>query len=231
MPKDNRNATLKGTSTILIAVLCIFQLWQPTTAQDTNTFTPTDKFNTPSQNGTISFAVDGTYSNATLKNGIWTFTDLQLNNSQPLEELDISTKDSAIIIFSHLSYDYLRKISVLTYYAKGKGTQTLNIGVEGGKEQGGINIEWSVINNDAFIAQGDKWNITSEGTLTITGLTGNVTILYFSLGEEANNENLPFIQQHSIAILTACAVAITITAAILIKIRGKKSRNEGDSTI
>ncbi len=226
MPTDAKNAILKGITTTILAVLCIFQICQTATAQAENTLNPTDKFSSLTQNSTISFAVDGTYSNATLKNGIWSFTDLRLNGSQPLEKLEVSTENSNITIFSHLSYDYLRKISVLTYFAQGQGKQTLNIGIGAGKEQGGINIEWSVIVNDAFIAQGDKWNITPEGTLSITGLSGNVTILYFSIGEEENNENLPFTQQHSIVILTACTVIATITLAAIIKVRLKKSETE-----
>ncbi len=116
----------------------------------------------------------------------------------------------------------------MTYFAEGQGTQTLNIGIGAGKEQGGINIEWSIIVNEAFIAQGDKWNITPEGTLTITGLSGNVTILYFSLGEEENIENLPFVQQHSIAILTACIVITTISTAVIInRIQKSKTQKKG----
>jgi hypothetical protein len=132
------------------------------------------------------------------------------------------TENSDIIIFSHLSYDYLRKISVLTYFAEGQGTQTLNIGIGAGKEQGGINIEWSVIENDTFIAQGNKWNITPEGTLTMTGFAGNVTVFYFSLGENASGENLSFIQQHSIVILTAFVVVVTIVVAIVVRAKSKK---------
>jgi hypothetical protein len=223
---NKRNGTLGGITTILIAVLVIFQIWSTAATQGVNTFYPKDKFSIPSQNGTISFAVEGTYSTATLKDDIWSFTNLQLNGSQPLEKLDVSTEDSDIIIFSHLSYDYLRKISVLTYFAEGQGTQTLNIGIEAGKNQGGINIEWSVIVNDTFVAQGNKWNINPEGTLTITGLSGNITVFYFSIGEEANNENLPFFQQHSIVILTIFAAAITVVVAIVIKTKNQKIQND-----
>ena len=226
MLTNKRNGTLRSITAILIAVLGIFQIWSLAATQGVNTFSPTDKFDIPSQNGMVSFAVEGTYSNATLKDGVWSFTDLQLNGSQPLEKLDVSAENSDIIIFSHLSYDYLRRISVLTYFAEGQGTQTLNIGIEAGKNQGGINIEWSVIVNDTFVAQGNKWNITPEGTLTITGLSGNITVFYFSIGEIANNENLPFFQQHSIVVLTVFAAAITIVVAIVIKVKSKKIQTE-----
>ena len=229
MLTNKRNGTLRGITTIHIAALVIFQIWSSAAAQGVNTFYPTDKFSIPSKNGTISFAVEGTYSTATLKDGVWSFTDLLLDGSQPLEKLDVSTENSDIIIFPYLSYDYLRKISVLTYFAEGQGTQTLNIGIEAGKNQGGINIEWSVIVNDTFVAQGNKWNITPDGTLTITGLSGNITAFYFSIGEEANNENLPFFQQHSIAILTAFAAAITIVVAIVIKTKNKEIQTERSS--
>jgi len=105
-----------------MAVLVVSLIWPAAAAQGTNTFTPADEFSIPSQNGTVSFAVDGTYSNATLRNDVWSFTDLWLNGSQSLGKLEVSTKDSNIIIFSHLTFDTLRKISVLTYFSEGQGT-------------------------------------------------------------------------------------------------------------
>jgi len=210
-----------------MAVLVVSLIWSAAAAQGTNTFTPADKFSIPSQNGTVSFAVDGTYSNATLRNDVWSFTDLWLNGSQSLGKLEVSTKDSDIIIFSHLTFDTLRKISVHTYFSEGQGTQTLNIGIEGGESRGGLYLEWSVIVDETFIAQGDRWNITPEGTLTLSGLTGNITVLYFSLGEEGSNENLTFIQQHSVVIFTAVAVVITIFVTIIVRARTKKPSDWG----
>src|SRR4030066_974417 len=64
--------------------------------QSETAFTPTDKFDIPVNNSSISFAVNGTYEQASLENGSWSFLNLRLNNSQTPEKLglNVSAKDT-----------------------------------------------------------------------------------------------------------------------------------------
>lgn len=211
----------------IVLVLIVSQVCPNALAQTVTNFTSADRFNIPSHNGTVSFAVNGTYANATLENGTWTFADLRLNGSQPLEIFEVSTQDSNVTIFAHLSFDTLRRIALLAYFVEGQGTQTLNMGIESGKGESGASAEWSVLFNDVFVGEGDGWSIAPDGTLTVTGVTGNVTIIYFSI-EDGSSANLPFHEQHSIVILTAVAVAITVTATVAVKVKNKKYLNQGE---
>ena len=100
--KINRDKVSTGIA--IIVIIFIFLLTCPNTQAQTNTsFNPADKFSIPAYNGSISFAVNGTYSNATFENNTWTFTNLLLNGSQPLENFEISTQNSNVTIFSYLT--------------------------------------------------------------------------------------------------------------------------------
>ena len=84
---------------ILLAALVLPLFCTSTIAQPNIAFTPADKFSIPEYNATISFAVNGTYAQATLENGIWNFADLRLNNSKPLHSLNASARDYNVTVF------------------------------------------------------------------------------------------------------------------------------------
>ena len=166
------------------------------------TFTPQDKFSIPTLNGTISFALNGSCSSANLVNDKWVFTNLRLNNSQPLGNLTVSTSDSDITIFSFRSNNLLRT-ATLRYSAQGAGTQTVDLGIGSAQTQ---TIEWSVSIpsipgiRSGFLAEGHSWNLMHNNTIVVYGLTDNVSVSHFNFTVQTNN-NLPFYQQHSIIII------------------------------
>ncbi|MCL4430456.1 MAG: hypothetical protein M1167_06860, partial [Chloroflexi bacterium] len=83
-----------------VLIVLVFPIFCPdANAQAATTFTPQDKFSIPQLNGSISFAVNGSYSSATLENGTWTFNDLSLNDSQPLGNLKISVENSNLTVW------------------------------------------------------------------------------------------------------------------------------------
>ena len=91
-----------STGVAIIAILFILSLTCSYTQAQTNTaFTSAAKFLVPAYNGSISFAVNGTYSTATFENNTWTFTDLHLNRSTLLGSFDISTQNSNITVVSY----------------------------------------------------------------------------------------------------------------------------------
>ncbi len=61
----------------------------------------------------------------------------------------------------------------LTYLAQGKGEQVINMGVG----YGGSSVDWVVVTNGTFLSNG--WSVSHNGTVTVTGLTGNITVIYF----------------------------------------------------
>jgi hypothetical protein len=213
----------------IIVIVLIFPWTCPNTQAQTDiTFSPADKFSIPSYNGTISFAVSGNYSKATLENDTWTFMNLRLNDSQPLENFKISSQNSNVTIFSYQTYNTSSfQIVLLRYLVEGQGKQILNLGFV---SQGGLSasVEWSVIvGNNVFIAEGEGWSISHDGSMVVTGVTGNVSIAHWDFGGNGlSSSNLPFYQQHSVAIVIAMVVAVTIIVAIVIKVKSKGHSGE-----
>jgi hypothetical protein len=222
----NRNKVSAGIA--IIVIVLIFPLTCPNTQAQTNiTFSPADKFNIPSYNGTISFAVNGTYSEATFENDTWTFTNLHLNGSQPLANFKISTQNSNVTIFSYLAFNTTLQSALLRYVVEGQGKQILNLGL-GSQEGEWTGADWSVVTgNNVFMAEGEGWSISHDGTIVITGATGNVSIVHWGFFENSiPSSNLPFYQQHSVAIVIAMVVAVTIIVAIVIKVKSKGHSGE-----
>ena len=209
---------------IIVIIFILSLACSNSQAQTSIAFKPTDIFLVPAYNGSLSFAVNGTYSAATFENNTWTFTNLQLNGSQPLKNLEFSTQNSNVTIFSYLTFNNTAFQGIqLGYAVEGKGKQVLNLGL-GSEEE---DWEWSVAFNGVFIGEGDGWNILRDGTLVVTGATGNVSIFDFeSFGNSAPSSNLPFYQQHSVAIIITVAVAATVVVAVVIKVNSRKHSGE-----
>jgi len=215
----NRDLTVVGIAAFLMIGLVLPWACHIAVAQSDVNFTPTDSFDIPASNGAISFAVNGTYSQASLINGIWNFANLRLDYSHPLENLEVSAQNSKITIRSYWRFNTTLGTALLRYRVEGQGKQTFNIGLD--PKRG----EWSVVFDEVYMGEGDGWSMSPDGTLTITGATSNVTVWYYGfpgsiIGDGSSNQ--PFYEQHSVAGATAVAVAITLAFAIAIRIRNQK---------
>lgn len=189
-------------------------------AQTDTQLIPETKFTTPQYSGEISFAINGTYTKATLENNTWTFENLHFYNSEPIETFKVSAENSDVTIVSYqkANFSSSNRILRLSYTVEGQGKQTFNFGLDSNDG------EWSVIFNDVFMGEGDGWTLSPDATLTLTGVTGNVSLLCFrfpdSFGGGNNSEN-QFHIQHSVAIATAILVAATVIVTVTIKVRNK----------
>jgi hypothetical protein len=198
-------------------------------AQTNASFSPTDKFSIPAFNGNINFAVNGTYSEASLVNNSWIFMNLRLNGSLPIENLEFSAQNCNVTIFFYQEFNATGfNIILLTYIAQGKGEQSLNFGL-GAQEKGvGTSAEWNVVFGTRVITEeGDGWTFLHNGTLVVTGASANenVTILHYVF-PVSSTSNLPFIQQQSVAITVTIVLVLTVAIAVVIKIRSKEHSNE-----
>ena len=214
-----------------IAILILQLACNTATGQLETSFTPADRFNLQSLDGAISFGLNGTYSTATLANNTWVFENLRLNGSQPLDTLKVSTQGSSITINSYRTFNFTLTGATLRYEAHGQGQQTFNIGIAAGEGRGGVHPEWSVIVENPFenpnyvwVGEGEGWAIKPDGTLTVTGVVGNVSISYFSFLELIENEtDLPFYEQHSVSIATITLVAVIASLGAIIRLKTKKN--------
>ncbi len=213
---------------LLVLFIVIFPLTCRYAQAQTNTaFNNSEIFFVPAYNGSISFGVNGTYSNATFENNIWVFANLRLNRSQPLAVLEISAQNSNVTIFSYTATNNAASPSVrLRYTVVGQGSQTVNLGLSPKIAEFDPGAEWSItVNNNVFLAQGQGWTISRDGTITVDDANGTVNIAhteYFG-----NNSNVPFYQQHSVAIAIAAAFVAVVVVAVVVKVKtaGKKWRD------
>jgi len=223
----------KKTSALIVLALALtlslLSLTPPIHAQTPTAFTPNDKFVIPERNGTIRFGFIGNYSSAMLESGSWIFENLQmehpqsffgfdLNGSQGVSELKFSAEDSNVTIWACLSFYYTLPVYSIVYTAEGLGSQSIDLGLNSTESDV---TEWSVIVGDnIFLAEGDGWTLTPDGTIVVQGLEGNVTIAHFELG--SFEKNVLFSLEHSVAILTGIVLVIVVVAAVATKIRINK---------
>lgn len=216
---NGKNIIVKNICLIFIIVLLFPFLYLNVQAQNEIEFLSTDKFDIPDFNGSVYFESGGTYEIANLENGVWSFVNLQLNNSFMMETFNVSTKESEIIISSIQVFDD-NLGAFLSYTVEGVGEQTFNFGANA------IGGDWSVTFNDIFIAENFGWNLLSDNTISITGATSNsnVTLFYFIFPDfygGNNNLDQSFFGQHSIVILTAISTLIIVSVAVVIKYLNK----------
>jgi len=205
-----------ASAVAIVALILILPLICPSASAQTSTaFDPTEKFSIPTYNGVVRFAVNGTYSNATFEDNAWTFTDLSLNQSQPMPYLQISAKDSDVTVW-YYGINTFFPSDMLSYFTQDSGQQVVNMGLA----NAGNSVDWVVYSNGTFVTNG--WNVSRNGTVTVDGLGGNITLIYFGFTNELGNSNLPFYEQHSVAITVAVALAITVAVAAAINVTVKR---------
>ncbi len=218
---------------VTIIIILSFSPWiyPITQAQNTLTLTPTEKFNIPLYNGTVSFAVNGTYSKAILENDSWTFTNLNLLGSQTLQNFTVSAQNSNITIDFYSALNFTRRSSLLLYTLEGQGKQVFNFGQATAGETFTA-VDWSVIvgNNFVFLPEGQEWTISPDGTIFVNGASsGNVSIIHWAFFDSSTmGSNLPFYQQHSVALAIIVSLSVVVAASVVIKVRETKSPNNDE---
>jgi hypothetical protein len=211
---------LTGLATVLIIVLMLFPACPNTQAQTGATFTPQDRFSIPELNGSIRFSVNGSCSAATLENGAWSFRDLKLDSAQPLGNLKISAQNSNVTVYAFRAQNLSGQSAIVRFIVEGEGKQTVNLGLN--VSQPTSAYEWSVTRpGNVFLAEGEGWNLLPDNTVVVTGLTGNVSVVHYNFSFP-NDSNLPFYEKHSVVIITAAVLAVTISVALVIRVKWRK---------
>lgn len=196
-------------------------------AQTRISFSVSDRFNIPELNGSISFAYNGSYSSAKLENDTWVFNDLVLNNSQRLGSLRVSTQNSNITLYSFYSSNAISTTRhSVRYFAEGAGRQVFNLGVNGTTHPS----EWWVtinVPNTVFLTEGRDWQLLADNTVIVNGQTGNITVAHYNFNVGPDYSNVPFVERHSVLIVTAALVAVTVVVAAVVtaKVRRKPYGN------
>jgi hypothetical protein len=225
--------------------LCLISLWifvvglisiNPFAYADSDIqFTPETPFSIPNSNGTIYFAINGTYSRALLENNTWIFSDLQLSNLQTLKTFNVSVQNcSMTIILSEGLTGYYKQAQpgLVQYNVTGPGIQVFNFGLN---PSFGLSSKYRDLmvffttnlftNGSDIRAIGDGWQVASDGTITIAGVTKNATIIYVDYSPVFNDTTLPFYQNHSVTITAVILSIAMMIIGIMIKIKDQKTRH------
>lgn len=212
--------------TVYAIIVCLFVtgyscIYSTVQAQTIMNLAPSDQFTIPNINGTINFAIDGSYTNAILTNNSWEFANLHLDGMRNLTfgSFKVSAQNSNVTITSYISFNENDEQGQLNYSVAGKGTQTLNFGLGAGRA-------WEVAIDGVNRQQCDGWSISNDETLTITAAVSYVSIYnsivpYFT---PVASDNEPKPANFESIMLIVIFITIIITATILI-LRQKRSYN------
>ena len=202
-----------------LIVLDFLPIYCNTQAQTNITFTPSDTFSIPENNGSIHFAVNGSCTSATLVNGSWVFTDLKLVNYPTNGTLKFSTENSNITVYYFRTTGQFGRTTSIKYNAEGQGKQYINLGLNTTKSTDPS--EWLItVPNGGAVVHGIGWKLLPDNTVVLNGLKGNVTVSHFNYNFPTATG--PFYVQHSIIIITIAVVAATIAVAVLIKFKVRR---------
>jgi hypothetical protein len=203
---------------IIILLLGAFPLLPSIQAQDRTKFLPTDNFDIPQLDGTINFAVNGSYRSAVFVNNTWIFRGLILNNSQTRGNLQISAQNSKVTIIDYYSNPAYGRSQFLRYTTEGKGIQTINFNINGTTKLD----EWMMrFNGIDSMNEKDKWYLQPDDTIVIMGQTGNITAIHYRFNRP-DESNLPFHMQHYVAITITAVLVATILVATIITIKTRR---------
>jgi hypothetical protein len=218
-----RKPGLIGLAAAILLLLLFPSFWSDVEAQAPKNFTTSEHFDIPELNGSISFAINGSYSSAKLVNNSWVFENLRLNNlnsSLPLGNLTVSATNSNMTILLFRSYVLLGRTATLRYNVKAGGSQVINLGLNNSRPT--HPDEWSInVAGRGFVSEGTGWNLLPKDTVVVSGLSGNISVSHFGY-LIPDTSNLPFYQQHSIIITTGALIAAILVVALVIhfKVRG-----------
>jgi hypothetical protein len=211
----DRKTVLTSIAAIYLIMLVFPGVGFVAKAQSDPSFASTDRFAIPALDGTIGFSTGGTYASASLDNNAWKFVNLDLNNSGQPENLTVSAQDSNVVITVYQIFNATVSAR-LRYTVVGHGVQIFNLGyaLKGG--------DWFVSIDGKFKANNEGYSVSPDQTITVTAATVNASITYFNFGGTPDNANLPFYEQHSVAIVTGVAVAVSLVLIVLLGIRRLK---------
>ncbi len=202
---------------VVLLIILVFQLpFFNVLGQNEVTFYPNDKFDIPENNSTINFSSVGSYEMASLDNGVWNFVNFQLNDGINLQTFNVSAINSNVTIYSIQVFDDDLG-AFLSYTVEGAGEQNFNFGVDT------VGGEWSVTFDDIFIAENSGWRLLPDNTLSITGATSNVTLLYFVFPDFAGDDSdKSFFDKHSVSISITVIVMIVLIIGITVRYANQK---------
>jgi len=185
---------------ILMLVLCsVFAIVSSIPVHGADIFTPETQFYIPEYNTYISYAIGGSYINASLIDNIWHFTGLIFEGATsifptvPGVDFSISTQDCNLTITRFDMLFILPPSSGwIEYTVSGVGNQTVNMHYREPRW-----LTYTVYIDGEEKAQNDGWSISDGGWLTVTGASSNVKIYYEQASSTMKSGDVFFIPEYN----------------------------------
>ncbi len=192
---------------LLCAVMVLLMLCPSVFAQTGHMFTPQDRF-IFADNSSMSFSTDGYFDSATFDGNSWGFVNLVANASMPYSRLNVTVSGSG----ADFTVTYCRRFNttlngvIVRYVVNGSsGIQVFDFGFKSSEGS------WTVSFNQNLVAQADGWSVSDNSKVTVTGATGNVTVMYFSYSNLFEDDsNKPFLERHSVIVGSSVALVATV---------------------
>ena len=107
---------------------------------------------------------------------------------------------------------------------EGNGKQIFNFGLPSHVN----GVDWTIVKTvnrkNIFLTPGTDYTISSNGTIVVNAATGNFSIAHYNFyNNNLLHSNLPFYEQHSVAIATLSVVAIVIVLFTVITVRNRQN--------
>ncbi len=233
-----RNRVVRGFAVSIIAILALSWVCPNSSAQETS-FKAGTSFAIPDNNAAIVFAMNGSYTDAQLVDGAWHFTNLKLGISRQSSNLTVSAKDESVMILLYVNRNVFGNFTLggtnsssfyMRFNTTGDGTFTVNFGRQLNITSENQIVDWFVSSYGVVYGLGDRWTLQPDGTVSIHGIPGNVTISYSPTYESVQGRvaNASFYEQHSVIITTAVVLAATfVVAAAVVVVRQRKHQAGG----
>lgn len=221
---------------LLIVLVCLALVgtafYSVSSAQAVTPFTPDAAFSIPAYNATVFFALDGSYTQATLQNDTWTFNDLTFSNSVSLSSFSVSAQNCNVTLyFSGLFQGYLRvgEAGLLQYNVTGAGVQRFNFGLSPSfatdVRYRDLMVRFSsefFTNSSEVVQESEGWQLSSDGSVTVTGAVTGASIMYVDYSQMYADSTQPFYVQHSVTIAAVALVLLLVAVGLALRFRSKK---------
>lgn len=203
-------------------------------AQTSTAFTAATPFSIPACNSTLFFALDGTYSQAVLVNGTWVFKGLSFSNSVSLNSFNVSAHDCNVTLyFSGIFRGYLQAqdSGLLQYNTTGSGMQRFNFGLSpnfaANPKYRDLMVRFSsefFTNSSEVARMGEGWQLSPDGTITVTGVVNGASIFYVDYSNMYNDTSQPFYVQHAVTLAAVGAMLAVVAVGVVLRFRLYKSK-------
>lgn len=148
---------------------------------------------------------------------------MQLVNSPLVKSLSVSTIGCNITVLSFAGIVTNEHSGAIYYNVSGPGVQTFNFGLNPAfgfnPKSHYVIVRLDLTQYPDYHPEGNGWNFSEDGTITITNATSQAYIFYRDYSDELLDETLPFYQTHLVTLFALSLMAMIAIIGIAVKMK------------